>query len=243
MQKPHPTPAGWGFFRINVSKAADLVVTEAALDPAAELDGSDPAVVNQDLADCRSDECPRDLWRNLAEVVAVVDVVVFQELLGHDEVAGFGDKVLRVADAAALGCLQLRDPPLGGLDIQEDLLAFHDILSLGEITAVEQIEGSQLAEGVVILPLPLPEHFQFGDHCRLFCGDHGRTVFHPRLPAQQQGVELFERVPVDCRDIRESLPFEELFLKLVQGGPLPDPPVCPDNVGDEVEDERAEGYV
>ena len=82
-----------------------------------ECDGGDAAIVHDDVVYDLLEEAVRDGWVNGSDVLLVVDVAVFDQLVRHDVVAGLADEVV-AQFLAGLLVLQFLDTGVDFSDVQ-----------------------------------------------------------------------------------------------------------------------------
>lgn len=88
------------------------------------------AIVHNDVVDDLLEEAARDRGVNGSDVLLVVDVAVFNQLVRHDVVAGLADEIV-AQFLAGLLVLQFLDAGVDFFELLGDLPTLHDEVFLG----------------------------------------------------------------------------------------------------------------
>lgn len=107
-----------------------------------ERDGGDTAIVHNDVVDDLMEEAARDGGVNGSDVLLVVDVTIFDQLVCHDVVAGLADEVVAQLLAGLL-VLQLLDAGIDFFELLGDLPALHDEILLRHCFVVVEEKDNQ----------------------------------------------------------------------------------------------------
>lgn len=204
-----------------------------------EGDGDDAAIVHNDVVDDLLEEAARDGGVNGSDVLLVVDVAVFNQLVRHDVVAGLADEVVAQLLAGLL-VLQLLDAGIDFFELLGDLPALHDEVFLGHGLVIVEVEGVQTGEGIVELAAPSAERVNLADGVVITGEGDLRAVLHGIAGGAKRIEKLAQSVGADRGHVLKRFAAEQLTLQNLGRRGLRGVLGGPDDVGNVVQDKRAE---
>ena len=204
-----------------------------------ECDGGDAAIVHDDVVYDLLEEAVRDGGVNGSDVLLVVDVAVFDQLVRHDVVAGLADEAV-AQFLTGLLVLQFLNAGIDFFELFGDLAALHDEVFLRHGFVVVEVQGVQSGEGVVELAAPSAEGVNFTDGVVIAGEGDLRAVLHGVAGRTERIEELAQSVGADGGHVLERFAAEQLTLQNLGRRGLRGVLGGPDDVGNVVQDERAE---
>ena len=108
-----------------------------------ECDGRHTAVVCVNVVNDGCEEALGDCRVNGADVLLVVDVTTFDQLIGHDVVAGFHDEAVARDFGILPPALDLREPGIDLFELFGQICPLHDEVFLRHGVLIIQVEGVQ----------------------------------------------------------------------------------------------------